>query len=104
MEEAAKRMSRRPEFIGVTTPWSPTPTIYHRTDWSSVWYVVGSWGMLSIGVIALVTLCSRLVLGINRRLRTQSGRCERCNYDRSGLAVGTACPECGRVPAPTPTK
>jgi hypothetical protein len=25
-------------------------------------------------------------------------RCERCNYDRTGLARGTPCPECGLIP------
>jgi hypothetical protein len=33
---------------------------------------------------------------IVRRLRRRRNRCSACNYDRSGLAVETPCPECGR--------
>jgi hypothetical protein len=29
------------------------------------------------------------------RRRERVGRCPKCSYDRTGLAVGAACPECG---------
>jgi hypothetical protein len=95
MKDAVKLAGQRPEFIGVTAPWSPTPAIYCRTDWMSVGYVVGSWGSLAIGAMALLALCGHLVRGTNRRLRAQAGRCEHCNYDRRGLPVDAECPECG---------
>jgi hypothetical protein len=35
------------------------------------------------------------------RWLSRPGRCEKCGYDRRGLAAGaSACPECGTVPAP----
>lgn len=33
---------------------------------------------------------------LRRLIRSKPGHCPRCNYDLSGLAAGTKCPECGR--------
>ncbi len=33
------------------------------------------------------------------RRRASLNLCPKCNYDRTGLAVGAVCPECGRLPA-----
>ena len=32
------------------------------------------------------------------RRRAGAGRCPKCRYDRAGLAMGAACPECGAPP------
>lgn len=37
---------------------------------------------------------------VRRRVRSARGRCAACGYDRVGLGVGEACPECGSSPAP----
>ena len=46
--------------------------------------------LLAIAVWRLDTLA---------RLRAKLNLCPKCNYDRAGLAVGAACPECGLKPA-----
>ena len=41
------------------------------------------------------------------RDRRQPGRCTDCNYDLTGLATGSACPECGKastITSPVPEK
>ena len=41
------------------------------------------------------------------RRRVRAGLCPKCNYDRTGLAPGAVCPECGAaaiVPAALPSK
>jgi hypothetical protein len=42
--------------------------------------------------------------GVRRLARGMRGECRSCGYDRRGLAADAKCPECGTVPAPTPTK
>ncbi len=33
------------------------------------------------------------------RSRARLNLCPKCNYDRTGLAIGAVCPECGSVPS-----
>jgi hypothetical protein len=43
--------------------------------------------ILTLGIWQYVTLARRRVLRLNL--------CPKCNYDRTGLAAGAVCPECG---------
>jgi hypothetical protein len=36
---------------------------------------------------------------IARAMRKKAGCCLSCGYDRTGLAPGSRCPECGAIPA-----
>jgi hypothetical protein len=53
----------------------------------------------------LPMLASLLVSAVAWRLdtlarrRARVGLCPKCNYDRTGLAAGAVCPECGAAPA-----
>ena len=53
------------------------------------------------------TLCVFSAAAIAWRLDTVARRredahlCPKCNYDRTGLAIGAVCPECGMVPVST---
>jgi hypothetical protein len=49
---------------------------------------------MPIAPVLLVTAIAwRLDTSARRRARTN--HCLRCNYDRTGLPIGTVCPECG---------
>lgn len=49
---------------------------------------------------AIVGLCLWGAVSLRMRWRRREGVCEACGYDRRGLAVGAACPECGCGPVP----
>jgi hypothetical protein len=51
-----------------------------------LWPLVVVLGPLAVGLYLLDRRRSR---------REQAGQCERCGYDRAGLATEAACPECG---------
>ena len=53
------------------------------------------WG---VAVMLLITLPAWYFDALARR-RARLGRCPKCNYDRTGLAAGAVCPECGKLPA-----
>jgi len=38
-------------------------------------------------------------LDILARRRGRLNLCPKCHYDRTGLAAGAVCPECGKLPA-----
>ena len=44
-----------------------------------------------------VTAFARYLDTLARR-RARIGFCPKCNYDRTGLAAGAVCPECGSAP------
>ena len=46
-------------------------------------------------VVAAVTACSWCLDIVARRRAADLTRCPRSRYDRTGLAAGAACPECG---------
>ena len=46
----------------------------------------------AFGCAGLAQLCER------RAARRTFGLCPKCNYDRTGLAAGAVCPECGGLP------
>ena len=43
----------------------------------------------------LSRLSRSLYLRNRHRRRSRAGKCPECNYDRTGLAAGAVCPECG---------
>ncbi len=65
-------------------------------DWasrSSVWLIsVPLWMPLALSVI--VTAAAWRLDTLARR-RARMNLCPKCNYDRTGLAAGVVCPECG---------
>jgi len=61
-------------------------------------------GILPLGFTLNTLLAAGVILTLTegagawrRRARRRKGRCPWCGYDRAGVAVGAACPECGRV-------
>jgi len=61
-----------------------------------------TWGHSSYHVplwwLASISAASALIgwrLDVLARRRARVGRCPKCNYDRTGLAEGAVCPECG---------
>ncbi len=57
---------------------------------------------LPVWMVAMpVLLASALAwrLDILARRRAKQNLCSTCNYDRTGLPIGAACPECGSLPA-----
>ncbi|HYE63858.1 MAG TPA: hypothetical protein VD997_17845 [Phycisphaerales bacterium] len=66
-----------------------------RHDLFSVWRD-RSWSLSLWPVGALLFLWNACV--VSYRLGARRGhRCQKCGYDRRGLARGAACPECGRA-------
>lgn len=57
------------------------------------------WAGLAGNTAVFAAACLVPMVGVGvvrRRLRKRGGKCLGCGYDRRGLAVGAACPECGR--------
>ena len=54
------------------------------------------WSLLIVFALATVTAW---ILDTIARRRARSNLCPKCNYDRTGLAAGAVCPECGKLPA-----
>lgn len=63
-----------------------------KTEPSSVAVLIPFWAPACLTLSASLTAW-RLDVAAWRRIR--AGTCARCGYDRTGLAAGTACPECG---------
>ena len=98
--------------IGQQRPFASTPAVGRwyadgsafafqwRPDWNlsgPAWYVI-----VPLWIPAAVTLATTAaawrVDGIARR-RAGGDGCKKCHYDRTGLAPGAVCPECGQVNA-----
>jgi len=47
--------------------------------------------------MAGLVLAAEGLVALARRRRVARGRCRACGYDRSGIAQGAVCPECGSV-------
>ena len=71
------------------------------------WFEGGVWGgswRLSIPIWLLACLAAFVVvltlrLDARARRRANVHLCRKCTYDRTGLAPGALCPECGSPPA-----
>lgn len=62
----------------------------------TIWITVPLWLPAALTTAAAAALWAG---GPGRRvLRTRSGRCPDCGYDRAGLPAPAPCPECGAVP------
>ncbi|HMN40561.1 MAG TPA: hypothetical protein PKE29_06910 [Phycisphaerales bacterium] len=51
----------------------------------------------AVGILFITAIAWRLDTLARRRVRAHL--CPKCRYDRAGLAMGVACPECGSQPA-----
>ncbi len=76
--------------------WTPRPLLQSvTTGYSRVLIqaeLVTLWPFALVGVVCVLT---SLVLDLLLSRRHGFGRCPKCNYDRTGLAAGAVCPECG---------
>ena len=84
----------------------------YQMDWSfgplhQVWgagvaspVTPGTFGLPLWAVVAPITSITALAwrLDARARRRTKLNLCPKCNYDRTGLAAGAVCPECGSTP------
>ena len=82
----------------VQTAGMPSPQWARRGNWNDVLPT----RILPLGFALNTLFYAAVVLGMvecvafaRRRVRRGRGRCPSCGYDRAGLAVGAACPECG---------
>lgn len=57
---------------------------------------------LGLALIASVIVCYFVARFQVSRPPYRAGRCQSCGYDRTGLAPGATCPECGATPALAP--
>ncbi len=79
----------------------PYPTPF---AWSFEWWTTGPVSRYDCpmwfpaGASFLITAAAWRLDALARR-RARVGFCPKCNYDRTGLAAGAVCPECGRLPA-----
>ena len=60
------------------------------TVWMPLWIPVAMTWFATVVAWRLDTLARR---------RAKLNLCPKCNYDRTGLAIGAKCPECGAAPA-----
>jgi hypothetical protein len=73
-------------------------------DWFSsprMWsFGVPIWTLAGASLVPTV-----VVWRLDRRARRRAriNHCPTCNYDRGGLPAASPCPECGAIPATTPT-
>jgi hypothetical protein len=72
------------ELLGVALPARP---VWPNLAVCSVVYALGLWAGLGWR-------------GARARWRAWVGRCAACGYDRAGIGVGAACPECGGAGTP----
>ena len=98
---------RSPNLIGFPRDWPPNvfirgeaPGTFHM-DWSMSnqggEIAIPLWVPASL-ILAASVMSWRLDTIAHRRARV--GLCPKCQYDRTGLAPGALCPECG---APSPS-
>ncbi len=87
-----------PGLHGECLPW-------YLMRWSPEWYLgkplwtlyIPVW-MITAAVFLLTALAWRLDTLARRRARLNLCPTGGCGYDRTGLAAGAECPECGRLP------
>ncbi len=89
-------LNSRPYF-GDTSDWYP----FDGKKWL-VWKDSTTWAggaplWVFIAICAFGTGWAWRLDTLARR-RERLNLCSQCNYDRAGLAIGAACPECGLVP------
>ena len=96
--------SRRDAFLWLTGP------IEFRWLWQRWWiaredrapfgvmYILPLW-IPTAAALGITAAASRLDTLARRRARV--GLCPKCNYDRTGLAAGSVCPECGSGGVPS---
>ncbi len=60
------------------------------TSWSAP-----LWPLMSALILVAVCLW---IFGARGTRHIAANLCPKCNYDRTGLAAGAVCPECGRLP------
>ena len=75
--------------------WKPA---YWRTyyPWETSWSVSLWAPSLAAGFFASIAWAAEILA--RRRARRWVHLCSNCRYDRTGLAAGAVCPECGRPP------
>ena len=85
--------------------WEASP-IRYRFLWTSemrslqgAWEVVVPLWMLTLPSLIVTVAAGRLDTLARRRARLNLCPTRGCNYDRTGLAAGAVCPECGKLPA-----
>ena len=86
---------------GTDEPLCPSP------EFANTWWFRCTKGSMAtdfavpiwlLAVITLLLTISAWRLDTLARRRARIGFCPKCNYDRTGLAVGAVCPECGVGP------
>jgi hypothetical protein len=79
-----------------TGTWPPQTTrrTQYTVYWPGLFTLVGMAG-------ALVAVLISVAMFVRRCARTGRLLCPKCRYDRTGLAAGAVCPECGAVPHPS---
>jgi hypothetical protein len=107
-----RRESSPSGAISFPKGWSLRSAGHASMDWS---YEKGSGGTLNFGsrrieitdtrIPLWIPVCIMLIptvaawrLDVIARRRAMPHLCTKCRYDRTGLAPGAVCPECGAVP------
>lgn len=76
---------------------------YPRVRWLPSWVMVSGYQEYGLPVWMLLAPTTVGAVALWRADHLRRSRCAKtcasCGYDRRGLAVGAACPECGAVPA-----
>ena len=81
------------------TPSFPFQWWFRFGRGSSTWAVEIPVWVLVVPSLLITAVAWRNDILVRRRERAvRLNRCPNCNYDRTGLAAGAACPECGVTP------
>jgi hypothetical protein len=76
--------------------WANTlPSVWHLPLGSQFTYARIWWIVCFAGSVYLIGWNAGAARLLWRGLWVGAGKCPKCGYDRSGLAAGRACPECG---------
>ena len=105
--------------LGALTRWvggaSGPQRFYMSWDWGAntpheiLWWFRNEPGFWCLplwvpALIALILTVPAWRLDTLARRRARVGFCPKCNYDRTGLAAGAVCPECGTAARSTQTE